>query len=356
MLRRIVLVSVFSFYMSGYTLAASFTTINEIMNWEVDPFKTMVSDDASTIVISLGSNGDFIWKLGAITLLPDAIYRNLNADGSVLVGDESDRAIVYQSGTLTYLDYSVANPVYGHARSISNNGSIIAGFSSGQACVWNNGIRQDLGFLDDHIESESIALSGDGSTVAGKSWWGGQESSFVWSGEALEPVLAPEGFESWVPEAVSYDGTKIVGGYEFSYYWNACVFSDGTNTPLEILEGFSRSRANDISADGSIIVGSNAFMVTIGNRPYPRNRAVIWDDQNRAQLLQSVLEDDWNLDLTGWTLKNAIGISDDGSMIYGDGTAPDGKERYWIAQIPEPTTFMLLAASSYVLLRRTRKR
>ena len=55
-----------------------------------------------------------------------------------------------------------------------------------------------------------------------------------------------------------------------------------------------------------------------------------------------VLLEDLGLDLSGWRLSNARGISDDGLTIVGNGTNPSGVTEAWIAIIPEPGTGVLL--------------
>jgi hypothetical protein len=55
-----------------------------------------------------------------------------------------------------------------------------------------------------------------------------------------------------------------------------------------------------------------------------------------------VLTDVHGLDLTGWTLDAAYGVSADGRTIVGYGSGPDGAEA-WMAVIPEPSTGLLLA-------------
>ena len=49
------------------------------------------------------------------------------------------------------------------------------------------------------------------------------------------------------------------------------------------------------------------------------------------------------LDLTGWQLSFAQGISGDGMAIVGYGTNPSGFREAFIAVIPEPSTALLLA-------------
>ena len=66
--------------------------------------------------------------------------------------------------------------------------------------------------------------------------------------------------------------------------------------------------------------------------------------------LQDVLVNDYGLDLTGWTLARAQGISDDGLVIAGYGTNPSGYTEGWVVYlgsgepIPEPSTIILMTA------------
>ena len=52
------------------------------------------------------------------------------------------------------------------------------------------------------------------------------------------------------------------------------------------------------------------------------SEAFIWDNANGMRKLKDVLVNDFGLDLTGWTLTIARGISDDGLTIVGDGIKP----------------------------------
>jgi len=69
----------------------------------------------------------------------------------------------------------------------------------------------------------------------------------------------------------------------------------------------------------------------------------IWDQANDRRNLQEMLSTDYGLDLTGWRLGGASGISADGKTIIGNGINPNGNSEAWVACIPEPTTFFLLA-------------
>lgn len=59
------------------------------------------------------------------------------------------------------------------------------------------------------------------------------------------------------------------------------------------------------------------------------------------QDLQQVLTG-LGLDLTGWDLWGAQGISADGRTITGFGLDPSDFDEAWIATIPEPSTGLLL--------------
>jgi hypothetical protein len=50
--------------------------------------------------------------------------------------------------------------------------------------------------------------------------------------------------------------------------------------------------------------------------------------------LKEVLELDFGLNLAGWTLERATGVSDDGSVIVGYGTNPSGVREAWRAVVP----------------------
>jgi len=103
----------------------------------------------------------------------------------------------------------------------------------------------------------------------------------------------------------------------------------------ELPGGAFDSSAMAISADGSIVVGESSVDSGGG--------AFIWDAENGMRQLDQVLTDDFGLDLTGWTLIRAKGISDDGFTIVGQGLNPSGENEGWIVTIPEPSTALLLA-------------
>jgi probable HAF family extracellular repeat protein len=113
--------------------------------------------------------------------------------------------------------------------------------------------------------------------------------------------------------------------------------------------GAFESVAYDVSDDGSIVVG-------VGTTAAPGDRAFIWDAAHGMRDLRTFLVNDVGLDLTGWTLMRATGISSDGLTIAGTGANPNGQLDGWIAVVPEPSSMALLGLGGVALLRRRARR
>ena len=70
-------------------------------------------------------------------------------------------------------------------------------------------------------------------------------------------------------------------------------------------------------------------------------KAYIWDQSNGMRQLDLLLPA-LGVDLTGWSLTDARGVSADGRTIVGFGVNPDSQVEAWIAVIPEPDTALTL--------------
>ena len=84
---------------------------------------------------------------------------------------------------------------------------------------------------------------------------------------------------------------------------------------LGIRPGGDFSIANDVSADGSVIVGFGS-----GNS---RHSALVWTAANGWENIADLLSQS-GIDLDGWTLEEATGISANGSIVVGFGINPAG--------------------------------
>jgi uncharacterized membrane protein len=136
------------------------------------------------------------------------------------------------------------------------------------------------------------------------------------------------------------------------FRWNriilSCVVScllvsqalGGTFQGLGDLAGGSFfSQAYGISGDGNTIVGYGYS--DLGQE------AFIWDQDHSIRSLQSVIVNDYGLDLTGWRLQVAQSVSANGQEIVGWGTNPSGQTEGWIATlsssqpVPAPGAILL---------------
>ncbi|HUU95419.1 MAG TPA: PEP-CTERM sorting domain-containing protein [Phycisphaerae bacterium] len=150
---------------------------------------------------------------------------------------------------------------------------------------------------------------------------------------------------------VSADGSVVVGNGDPGYS-NGGAFRWTEETGmvnLGFIPGQSLySGAAAVSGDGSIVVGSTQ------DRVGPAF-AFIWDGEHGMRGLQDLLEQHYGLDLTGWWLRSAKGISADGLTIVGYGDHHGFGTEGWIAHIPEPSTLSLLALGALALGCQTRR-
>jgi probable HAF family extracellular repeat protein len=201
------------------------------------------------------------------------------------------------------------------------------------------------------FNSRAQGISADGSVVVGysNSFFGDQ--AFRWTsgggmvglGDLAGGIFLSNAF------GVSADGSVVVGvsnsasGTE-AFRWT----SGGGMVGLgDLAGGTFNSRAQGVSADGSVVVG---FGTSASG-----SVAFIWDAVNGMRSLQDVLVNDYGLDLTGWLLGSAVGISADGTSIVGYGTH-NGQTEAWLAVLPEPGTGVLVGTGLLGLVGRRSRR
>ena len=149
---------------------------------------------------------------------------------------------------------------------------------------------------------------------------------------------------------MSADGEVVVGqsssasGGE-AFRWTAATGMVGLG---DLPGGAFAGGANATSADGQVVVGQSSSASVISGE------AFLWTAEDGMRSLHDLLATDLGLDLTGWRLITARAISSDGRTIVGLGRNPNNINESWIATIPEPGTFSLLAFGGLFLLRRKR--
>ncbi len=341
---------------------------------EVFLFGDAISDDGSVVVGRSKSSGGFeafIWTSGGgMVGLGGGTTRahSVSGDGSVVVGTIGGaEAFRWTSGTGVVGLGDLSGGIFdSQAHATTFDGSIIVGVGNSdhgstfgfEAFRWTSGTGMvGLGDLPGGNQSEAFGISGDGSVIVGiGAAIPGMAEAFRWtSGGGMVGLgdLPGGGFQS-LAFHLSADGSVIVGEGNSDFGQEAFLWTEsGGMMGLGDLSGGSFfSQAFGVSGNGSIVVGMSATDLGL--------EAFIWDSVNGMRLLQDVLVADSGLDLTGWLLTSARGISIDGLTISGNGINPDGNTEAWVASlavtVPEPSTLTIFAFGLVGLAFMTRRR
>jgi probable HAF family extracellular repeat protein len=283
-----------------------------------------------------------------------------NADGSVLVGSArlfdstfplSGRAFRWQAESATVLLFDPGEfwPYSSAARSISSDGAVIVGGTDTDKIAETVGAfrwSKDkgvvlLGLLPGAPSSGSSyaeVISADGRVIAGASTSALSDrfEAFLWTQESemIPCGDLPGGTFDGGISALSRDGS-IAAGYSnsqncdsptryeaFRYTAGAGMIGLG-----DLPGGTFNSFAAAMSADGSVIVGLSDAAIGLA--------AFIWDAHHGIRNLQQVLVLEYGLGeaLSGWTLRRANGISEDGRTIVGTGRNPRGRSEAWVVTL-----------------------
>jgi probable HAF family extracellular repeat protein len=221
---------------------------------------------------------------------------------------------------------------------MSANG-VVVGYISGAATRWlTPGAPETLGTPLGYHASAANGVSADGSVVVGSAA-GSSTRGIVWSSAGMQLVGVLPGDSTSVAKGVSGDGLTVVG---FSTnvagnVGNAFRWSDTTGiVSLGRLPESAVAEAIAASYDGSVIVGSSANQPVAG-------AAVIWLDGETIPRDLNVYLPTLGIDLTGWALYSAVGVSADGRTIIGEGRF-NGVVRGYVAVIPSPSALVCVLA------------
>jgi uncharacterized membrane protein len=157
------------------------------------------------------------------------------------------------------------------------------------------------------------------------------------------------------PRGISNDGLVVVGiGDGYALRWDP---RDGTER-LPKLDGDDWDyRAFDVSGDGTVVVGdrsgnairwpsptvvqslgegvawavSNKGTITVGFS-IATATALAWDTAGTRKTVLELVGS--TPDVAGWTLTEAVGVSDDGKVIVGRGTNSSQQSQGWVVHLP----------------------
>jgi probable HAF family extracellular repeat protein len=351
--------AIFVFVSNGNGATPSFQALGDLPESVFWSVAYGISGDGSTVVgDSRGASGTtaFYWRKGegmvAFTGQPSSAY-DVSRDGKTITGvrpvaGQSQGYVWKQETGVTMIGY-LPGGGYSDPRDISGDGSVVVGYGSSsngtKAFKWtaSTGMIQ----LPDKpgqssLNTSAYGISSDGRVIAGNISNGG-------GGHLWKDGGSPQLLSSWYshPEDISGDDSTVIGyAYWYKSYEQAFSWTETTDmVPLGSLVPGGYSNALASSFDGSIIAGYAKGQSGL-------DEAFIWDKQHGMLSLKDVLSAG-GLNLAGWRLSLASGISDDGTTIVGYGTNPDGYTEAWVATIPEPATVVLFGLGGIFL--RSRK-
>lgn len=225
-----------------------------------------------------------------------------------------------------------------YAFGISADGTRIAGQANSQPALWT----AETGFVSlgdlpgGGWQGSASGISADGSTVVGTSTSATGVEAFRWTLETGMTGLGnlPNSRAGSFARATSADGSVVVGSANTSSYRQEAfrwTTESGMVSLGQLPTGEETGNAYAVSADGRVVVGGSG-------------RAFVWDDLHGTRDLAALLSGS-GIDLSGWQLYSATGVSADGRTVTGWGINPDGMEQSWVAsitEVPAPSAAILL--------------
>lgn len=306
--------------------------------------KGISSDGVIVVGTAKTEKGDQAYRWteedGMISLgnLPDSSFNQswangISGNGEVIVGSgdpgeswNTHKGFVWTAETGMTLIGSLNDSERYEAFAASADGSVITGDGGQQIFRWTEETGcAGLGTLAGRNASRGVDLSDDGSVIVGSSYnlpnWD-SEQAYRWTEEeGIAGIGFLPGSNYSFSIAVSNDGQVIVGTGTASGKYPAFKWTQASGmVNIGHLPGKSTTHPQDLTANGSVIVGAS-----FGDRG-ANSQAFIWDETNGMRNLQTVLQDEYELDLSGWELQMASGITPNGNVIVGWGTNPDGNQ------------------------------
>jgi uncharacterized membrane protein len=273
-------------------------------------------------------------SLGPLDGTVDVVATSISEDGSIIAGYGSDLSTPFwqafrwtsENGMTILGDLPGGVDVYTVARGVSADGSSIVGTggsaNGSEAFRWTE--AEGIVGLGDiptgNFGSGAYAISGDGLTVVGFGRAAGETFPAArWTSTGIDVLTV--GTDAYAT-GVSHDGSVIAGYYRSGtpFVWT----ETGGLVSLEALPiaNLALTSKVAVSGDGRVVVDDS------------RTRAFYWTDEGGMQNLNTLLAL-YGVNLSGWVLRDAAGVSFDGRVIVGTGTRNGNYEAY-IVHLPLP--------------------
>ncbi|MBX3359683.1 MAG: immunoglobulin domain-containing protein [Phycisphaeraceae bacterium] len=151
-------------------------------------------------------------------------------------------------------------------------------------------------------------------------------TAYIWSNALGNLSLGPTTYSAY---AITPDAGVVVGELRLGSSAGGGAFRWTMAGGAVPLGGASAWVARAVSADGAVIAGSTGGAMS---------QAYLWRQGHGSSPLAIVLTQVYGIDLTGWTLREARGVSGDGRSIVGTGINPLGQTEAFIVRglCPQP--------------------
>lgn len=329
--------------------------IGDLPGGAVNSVPYAISSDGSTVIgQSHSGNGTeaMAWRAdrGAFGLgdIPGGDFESralsVSSDGSVIVGNgetmSGQQAFRWtEASGIVGLGSLPGGLSFSRVSAVSANGAVVIGESRSangfEAFRWTeNGGLEGLGDLPGgEFFSDSLGISNDGSVIVGHGSSNGGPEAFRWTSSTGMVALGdlPGGNFRSIATDLSPTGDIVMGTGTSTLGTEGFIWKQDTGmVGLGDLPGgdyFSEPTA--MSADGSILVGQSASGSS--NR-----EAFVWTNADGIRTMRAVLNElGVTSELSGWTLTQALDLSEDGKTVVGLGTNPNGVLEGWIADLSD---------------------
>lgn len=278
------------------------------------------------------------------------------------------------------------------------------GTSDGIGYRWTNSAQMDtFPPPPSHLESRALKISKDGATVLGRfespAAGGLETEAFRWNAaDGTVSLGSAPGFERTAPTGMSENGEVIWGSMDsdtFELIFDAAnatdvyevrrekrpfIWTSGNgrvdvphgNVLLSICDHDFWTQVEDVFADGAVAFGrtrcdeADSFFeyfdpfqgwIVDHVRGATQEIAFAWDPVTGFRTLNTYLEGEQGLDLTGWSIET-IEIKNETSenaILYGSGQH-NGKSEGWVVFLPEPESGLAIISGVLWLALVARKR
>lgn len=322
-------------------------------------FATGTSNSNPMRWTSSGASEFLGYPAGSLTSSPAASPVAANTDGSVVVGATQTsggaRAARWRPGIGSQILGELPGSTSSQATAVSGDGARIVGNSPGpqgnRAFLWTEGGGlQSIGTLPNGFSSTAADISRDGQVIVGASGTPAGVFAYRWteSGGMVNLGTLP-GFVSSESRASNADGSVVVGfSRNQSQAVRATRWTATTGMQdLGLLQGATGAMASDVNAVGDVIVGSYFVNQSAGGFYWTPSLGMVSLNSYLGQL---------GFDLTGWSLYEPRAISDDGSVIVGNGLYNGRLRGFMVVGVPGPSSGAILLAFAWHASRRRRSR